>query len=385
MDLSLFFDPLGEQLQEIISSHEGFGRSFYCYDHQVPDLEGIHLAIVGLMESRGADTQSSGLSEAADNIRKHLYTLQRGSATYKVADLGNLRNGPTHDDTIHRVKEICSYLLSKEIVPIFIGSSHDMTLGQFGGYDNQEEPVNLMVLDSIFDAESEGSASRSHLRSLVAGKTRQPFQITHLAHQAYLMAEEAMNFMSSLNFEAIRLGAIKENVKDMEPLVRDADLVSFDLSSLNQQFAPGAVGVKPFGLTGEEACQLSWYAGLNNKLTSIGFYELDSDLDDERGTTAFVVATMIWYFIEGFYHRVGDLDFRSDNFLVYEVSMTGEPSSIRFFKSKRSEKWWMEVPLDNSSSVFLRNKMIPCNYSDYESALTGEVPSRWLSAFAHLN
>ena len=385
MDLSLFFDPLDGQLQEIISSQEGLGRSFYCYDHQVPDLEGIHLAIVGLVEVRGTSTQSSGVAEAADNIRKQLYLLQRGAATYKIADLGNLRNGPTLEDTLHRIREVASYLMSRNILPIFIGSSHDMTLGQFGGYEPQEEPVNLLVLDAFFDVENDSASDRTHLRSLVAGENRKPFQITHFAHQTYLMAEEALGFMSSLHFEAIRLGAIKENLKDMEPLIRDADLVSFDLSCLNQQFAPGAIGVKPFGLTGEESCQLCWYAGLNNKLTSIGFYGLDSDLDDDRSTTAFVTATMIWYFIEGYYHRVGDLDFQSDNFLVYEVSMSGEPTSIRFYKSKRSEKWWMEVPLSNTNSVFLQNKMVPCNYADYESALEGEVPSRWLAAFTHLN
>ncbi|MEZ4931669.1 MAG: hypothetical protein R2788_06060 [Saprospiraceae bacterium] len=38
--------------------------------------------------------------------------------------------------------------------------------------------------------------------------------------------------------------------------------------------APAAQDATPSGFFSEEACQISRYAGMNDKLTSIGFYEL---------------------------------------------------------------------------------------------------------------
>ena len=175
---------------------------------------------------------------------------------------------------------------------------------------------------------------------------------------------------------------VKENIKELEPIVRDADMMSFDISSLQAHYCPGAVDSNVYGLTGEEACQLCWYAGLNDKLSSIGFYDYDVYKDTTDRKTAFVIGTMIWYFIEGFYNRKGDKNFRSNDYLVYEVSMGGEPSSIKFYKSKLSEKWWMEVPHPEETSGFLRSRMIPCNYSDYETALEGEVPNRWITTYS---
>ncbi len=385
MDLSLFLDPLDDQFKRLVEQDANFGQSVFQYFHKLPDLDGMHLALIGLVEVRGSETQSSGFGEAADQVRRELYKLQKGNGAYKIADLGNLRNGPTLEDTLQRIEEVGKFLLMQGVLPIFFGGTHDLTLGQMRGHGESSQRVNLLVVDSTFDLQ-DAVPDQSHLRQLIGQFSDNLFQVTHLGHQSYLVNEELFAFMESLKFESIRIGMVKERLREMEPLIRDADLMSFDLSSLNQQFAPGAPASNPYGLSGEEACQVCWYAGLNDKLTSVGFYGIDGDLDDAKGTTAFVNATMIWYFIEGYYHRTNDRDFQSPNFLIYEVSMQGEPASIRFFKSKRSEKWWMEVPnAENENSIFLRNKMVPCSYEDYENALTGEVPSRWLSAFARLN
>ncbi|MEQ8881506.1 MAG: arginase family protein, partial [Cyclobacteriaceae bacterium] len=191
--------------------------------------------------------------------------------------------------------------------------------------------------------------------------------------------------MEKLCFESIRLGVVKENIKEMEPVIRDADMLSFDISSIQSQYCPGGADANVFGLTGEEACQLCWYAGLNDKLSSAGFYQYNVLKDSEDKRTAFVVATMLWYFIEGYYSRKGDKNFQSNDYLIYEVALGSEPSSIKFYKSKLSEKWWMEVPHPDEKTVFMRSRMIPCSYSDYETALKGEVPTRWINTLSKIN
>ncbi len=386
MDLSLYFDPVGEELVELTLNKPNLGQSVHLYEARVPDLTGIQIAIMGVQENRGTSTQSMGYNHAADEVRKKLYPMHKGTATYRAVDLGNLRNGPTREDTVQRVQQIVQYLLSKGILTIIVGGSHDLTVGQYLAYEEFERMLNLLVVDPRIDIGESEAANGSFITDIVKHNPGFLFQLIHLGHQSYLVEEDKQELLQSMYFEAIRLGLVREKLQEMEPVVRAADMMSFDISALSQMFAPGATLNFPFGLSGEEACQLCWYAGMNERLTSVGFYEYDADKDDANGTTAFVVATMIWYLIEGYYHRVDEKDFMSDKFLIYEVDMEGEPSSIRFFKSKRTEKWWMEVPNpEGAKSVFIRNKMVPCSYEDYELALTGEIPPRWLSAYTRIS
>jgi formiminoglutamase len=161
-------------------------------------------------------------------------------------------------------------------------------------------------------------------------------------------------------------------------------MISFDVTAIRSSDAPGNGNAQPFGLTGEEACQICWYAGLNEKLSSIGFYEYNPLFDDVHKKTASVVATMIWYFIEGYYNRKNESNFRSNDFIKYVVSMPVDPETIQFYKSKFSEKWWMEVPYPNGKERYSRNSIVPCSYTDYQTALKGEIPDRYISTLAKL-
>jgi formiminoglutamase len=379
MDLNLFFDSI--RLDTTAFPQTSFFASVYAHTDMMPSIEGMHLALIGLRESRGGSQPSEGYAQGADGVRRQLYALKKGQGTFKVVDLGNFRNGPTAEDTILRLREVCHHLLSNQVVPILIGGTHDLDLGQYFAYEPENRLLNVLGVDNTFDFDDDGSPSQSHLARMFRHDPNYLFGYTHLGHQSYLIHHKQADLMERMNFEAIRLGVVKENVKEMEPCVRDADMISWDMSALQAQYAPGATDSKVYGLTGEEACQLCWYAGMNDRLTSIGFYEYDADKDSPDHKTAFVMATMIWYFIEGFYNRKGDRNFMSDDFLIYEVPLGGQPESIRFYKSKRSEKWWMEVPNPEAQGVFNRNRMIASSYADYQTALNGEVPDRWINFY----
>jgi formiminoglutamase len=101
--------------------------------------------------------------------------------------------------------------------------------------------------------------------------------------------------------------------------------------------------------------------------------------------TASVIATMIWYFIEGYYHRKGETNFKGNDFLKYVVSMPVEPETIAFYKSKVTEKWWMEISQHRPGAHYLRSTMVPCSYNDYQTASRGELPERYISALAKIN
>jgi formiminoglutamase len=42
----------------------------------------------------------------------------------------------------------------------------------------------------------------------------------------------------------------------------------------------------------------------------------------------------------------------------------------------------MEVPHPEDKVGFMRSKMIPCSYMDYEEALQGELPEKWINIYA---
>lgn len=378
MDLKLFFDPVDIELDQFPAS--AISSSIFINTELMPDHEGMDIAILGLRESRGGQ-ESPGYAQGPDEIRKQFYALKKGAGTLKIIDLGNFRNGPDRDETVLRLREVMIFLLDQEILPILMGGTHDLDVGQYLGYETSEKLISALGIDNKLDFMDSDLKSESHLSDIFKHDPNYLFNYYHLAHQSYLIHHKQSELMERLSFEAMRLGEVKANIKELEPVVRDADMISFDISALQAHYVPGATDAKVYGLTGEEACQLCWYAGLNDKLSSIGFYEYDVAKDSEDRKTAFVLATMLWYFIEGFYNRKGDRNFHSNDYLSYEVALDGEPGSIRFFKSQVSEKWWMEVPNEEAQGIFNRNRMIACNYSDYETALKGEVPDRWLNYY----
>ena len=380
MDLKLFLDPVEPECLDDHLPGTSFQKSIFVNNEIMYDLDGIDIVVIGLTEYRGSVEVESGYPAAANEIRRKLYKLSRTSGNQRVLDLGNLRNGPSAAETTLRLQEVAAFLLNRGILPVIIGGTHDLDLGQYRAYEALEKLITCLNVDARMDVHDEGLAGESHIAAIFKHNPNFLFNYIHLAHQSYYVTEGQLAMMDKLYFEQIRLGEIRENLSELEPVIRDADMMSFDLSAVNSQYMQAVEDPHVFGLSGEEACQICWYAGLNDKLSSMGLYGYNPDLDRDGFPGAEVVATMIWYFIDGFYHRKGDKNFMSNDYLVYEVALGGNPETIRFYKSKLSEKWWMEIPDNDSDSIFLRNKMIPCSYSDYELAGKGEIPARWMAA-----
>src|SRR5690349_5749767 len=385
MDLTILFSPLDESLYADITSPSSFFKNIIVFGEKMPEFKGAHLAIFGVGEDRGT-VRNGGAAAGPDEIRKKLYPLKKGTGSYRIVDLGNLKVGHDLDETYVRISEVCRMLLENNVLPVIIGGTHDLDYGQYCSYETMDKLVSLLNVDATLDIEDkkELGASTQHIHKILLHEPNYLFSYTHLAYQSYLIDPMSVSILEKLYFEAFRIGQMRTNMQEMEPTIRNADLLSFDITAIRSSDAPGNANAQPFGLTGEEACQICWYAGLNEKLSSVGFYEYNPQFDDAHKKTASVVATMIWYFIEGYYHRKNEQNFKSNDFLKYSVSMPVEPEVLTFYKSKFSEKWWMEVPYPNGRERYARNSIVPCSYTDYQTAIKGDVPERFISTVAKL-
>lgn len=385
MDLTILFSPIEELLYSDITSPASFFRSIHAFTEKMPDYRGAHIALFGIKEERGSPN-NRGTASGPDEVRRKLYNLKKGMGAYRIVDLGNLNIGHDVSESYVRVSEVCRMLLEQNVLPIIIGGSHDLDYGQYCAYETMSKLVSFLNIDAFLDLEEkkESAENRHHIHKILLHEPNYLFSYTHLAYQSYLIDPQAVSILEKLYFEAFRVGQLRTNIQEIEPVVRNADMVAFDITAIRSSDAPGNANAQPFGLTGEEACQICWYAGMNEKLSSIGFYEYNPEYDDGHKKTAAVVATMIWYFIEGYYNRKNEQNFRSNDFMKYSVSMPVEPEVISFYKSKFSEKWWMEIPYPGGREKYSRNSIVPCSYSDYQTAVKGEVPDRYISTLAKL-
>ena len=58
-----------------------------------------------------------------------------------------------------------------------------------------------------------------------------------------------------------------------------------------------------------------------------------------------------------------------------------DEEEIVFFKSNKTDRWWIEVPFFlNSNNKLKKNTLLPCTSDDYIAACNQEFPERWWKA-----
>ena len=83
-----------------------------------------------------------------------------------------------------------------------------------------------------------------------------------------------MRFFDELYFDYLRLGELQKDLSKAEPILRNTDLLSVDLSSIRFSEFKGSFKNSPNGLFANEICQMMKYAGISDKISSVGFYNL---------------------------------------------------------------------------------------------------------------
>lgn len=382
MDYNLLSPVSDILVDDIKLSHfQTLGRKLKIHTHSIkPDLEGIKIAIFGVMESRNSINfleQTLNLNE----IRKSFYGLFPGNWTSKIADLGDIVTGDKVQDSYFSVTSLVSLLLKKNIIPVIIGGSQDITYANYRAYDNVKPMINIVNVDNSFDLgdSSKPITNMSYVGKIILEKPYNLFNYTALGFQTYFNSQEEIDLMEKLYFEYERLGDISYNIKSVEPAMRDADLVTIDLNSVKSSEVSSNQKFSPNGFDGREICAISRYAGISNMVSSFGIYEYKPSVNDE--STAMLIAQMVWYFIEGVNCRVNDDNFKNpDEFNKYTVLV--QDQELIFYKSLKTGRWWVETPhFPGVHTKKNKYTLLACMQSDYDTAVQGNIPNRWYKAY----
>ena len=346
---------------------------------ELPNLKNVRFALLGIKENRN-DIDYMGSEVCFEAFRKEFYSLYPGNWIHKIIDLGDIENGETVDDTYFAVKAVIEALLKQKIIPLILGGSQDLVYAQYRSYDSFENMINLVNVDNKFDLGDVDSSisNHSYIGKIIVDQPFNLFNYSTLGYQSFFNPPGEIALMEKLYFDANRLGEISADISVVEPIMRDADIVTLDVNTIKSSEISYRNTISPNGFDGKEICTIARYAGISNRVTSFGVYELKNFNDARSG--AMLVAQILWYFVEGVNFRIADEDFKDEKrFTTYKVPIDDEV--LVFKKSNQTGRWWLELPfILNVNNKLKRRTLLPCTYGEYLSACNQEIPERWYKA-----
>lgn len=338
-----------------------------CYEEgNIPDLDAADIILIGASEERGYGPGKKG-PDAADAIRREFFGLFYWHKEVKIADIGNLRPGITLTDTYAGLKTVLAELLNSGKTIIILGGSHDLTYAQYKAYATQKYVIEATVADALIDLKEESTIPADSF--LMEMFTEQPNYIRHYNHlgfQSFFVHPRMLETLDKLRFDCYRLGKVRENMEEMEPVLRNTDMLSLDINIIRNSDAP-ANTLSPNGLAGDEVCVLSRYAGMSARLSTFGIYGYLPERDRNQ-LTAKQISQMMWYFMDGVAIRNKEA-LLQDREAFWEFNIVCGDIETVFLKSKKTGRWWMQMP---------GKEFLPCAYNDYLMASNNEIPERWL-------
>ena len=373
-----FLTPVNEEILQYVSgltSQQMGSKVAFHNENEFPDIDKIKIAIIGVLENRGDNSQFEEVN--LNDIRKEFYGLFPGNWQAMIADLGDIFPGNSIEDTFFATHKVVAKLIKKNIIPIVIGGSQDLTYALYRAYDNLEQMVNLVSIDNKFDfgKQEEKVTVNSYLTKIIVDEPNNLFNFTNIGFQTYYNSQEEIDLIEKLFFDAYRLGEISNNLVLAEPIFRDADLVSIDLNVVKSSDTGNFITFTPNGFNGKEICALARYAGISDKVSLFGIFN-----HFNKKQESVLIAQIVWYFIEGINYRSNEYPFGSkDSYSKYIVPL--EEEELIFFKSNKTERWWIEIPfISGMNNKLKKNTLLPCSYEEYLLACNLELPERWWKA-----
>lgn len=333
---------------------------------QLEDLEEVDIVLLGCH----AMTSHHEI-HVSNIIREELYQLYDWHPTIKIIDLGTILPHSEDASTPKVLEAVLTELHRLRKVTILIGGTQDYTLHQYAPFKKSQQPIEISIIDQAIDLkDKEIIDEESYLMDLLLSPDNYVRHLNLIGFESYHTNPHMLETLDKLRFDCYRVGRVREDFTTLEPVFRQSSIVSLDLNVLKSSEGIFYKNPSPNGLFGDELCALAKYAGMSDYIASFGIYGYCPEMDDQR-IGAKLIAQIIWYFIDGFHFGQKEVQYESNPnaYIEYHVEVLTYP--ILFIKSKRTERWWMQL-LDKS--------FVPCSSEDYLMASQGHFPDLWLRA-----
>lgn len=373
MSLSSFFLPIPNSVVE----NRTFSSIRLHTEGEFPDLKNVNIAFFTTNEYRGTGKHIQD-SFFENEVRSCFYQLSDIESHLAMADLGSLRPTPSLEDTKDTLEIVCKELQKSNITLAILGGSHDLDFSIYKSYYSQiEREVNVITTDNVFDGRQTNIPTENHSLQMIEDTAPGLFSFGLLAIQRFLLQKDEALLLDNLSINIKSIGELRGHFSELEAMIRYADFLSFDMCSV-KSFHQKAMD---FGLSGEEAAQICWYAGLNEKLTVLGIFK-DFILEQANvSELKNIVAVMLWYFLKGISLRTDYARFDSHSYQKYQVFFKNK-KELTFYNSKLSSRWWL---YGKSNFGFGDTIILPCTAQDYQMAIKGIYPDHIINQPIQLN
>jgi len=351
-------------------------------NNRIKDIGKFKIAIIGVPDGR--NSYNSGSEKGPDAIRSQLYNLARIPGKSKIIDLGNMKQGVSFNDTLAGLTDVLMLILSENLFPVIIGGSSALVPAIDKAISRHISAYTLTAVDSRIDYSNEKKEADSYnyLNTLISNHKSSFKHYINIGYQTYLNDQQVINRFLKRRSELVRIGDVRQAIYLSEPLLRDSEVVIFDIGAVRQSDAPGTACPSPNGFYGEEICLLSRYSGISDRLRIFGLFEVNPEFDIRNQTTG-LAAQILWFFFEGFSQKQYETPVLSNTnagrFTRYHVRVTDLEDDLIFVKSSLTDRWWMELPHEKDQFFY-----VACSHEDYLRANRNEVPDRWVQAFERL-
>jgi formiminoglutamase len=350
----------------------------YTPNFEPSNLKKYDIAIIGIPDGR--DTINENTSLAPNVIRNKLYQLAKIKTKKKIVDLGNLKIYPDIKENHLAFRELLIELFSYNIIVIVIGGAQHYTYSINLAYQYFEKPFSFITVDAKLDVDEKNKSSinsDNYLSKILKDdlKKQRILNYCNFGHQQYFVSSQGINYLTRNGYSSIRLGELTMDLFQCEPLIRNADFISIDSCAISAVYSSANRRSSPNGLTGEEICQISRFAGMSDNIRCYGYFEHNTDFDNQY-QSAHLAAQNIWYFIDGITHRNYE-DLSADYIQKFIVHINNEKNiDLVFLKSNITNRWWIEIILPDKNLFYTA-----CSFNDYQLACNNEIPHIWWHFF----
>jgi len=298
-----------------------------------------------------------GYGNDIQSIREAFYQLNFSSwNNIQVTDLGDIRN---NDSSL--MTAAFQELIIQGIFPIVIDPNSNVSISIANALKAAEIPNNQGI---VSPKTTRNSRSFYLLDQLLSEKKVDRLSI--IGFQKHYANPRNQN-IPNVDFAGLMsLGKLRDNMSEVEPILRDLTSLNFDTSVIRASDSQGFQNQISIGLFSEEACRILHYAGASMKLKSIHISGFEFKKDN--AAAAELVASLIWYAINGRKNaEIHPNSTESMNKYIVELEELG--SKIKFWKNQNSEKWWVEIPSS-------KDKLTPCSETEYKMACNNKISDR---------